>query len=30
MVFQAYPDEEGKSNFEELQPRLQSLDEQET
>ncbi|KAM5347725.1 hypothetical protein ACJ41O_007549 [Fusarium nematophilum] len=29
-VFQAYPDEEGKSNFEELQPRLQSLDEQET
>ncbi|KAH7238135.1 hypothetical protein BKA59DRAFT_481474 [Fusarium tricinctum] len=30
MVFEAYPDEEGKSNFEELQPRLQSLDEQET
>ncbi|KAM0429239.1 hypothetical protein ACHAPT_006453 [Fusarium lateritium] len=28
-VFQAYPDEEGKSNFEELRPRLQSLDEQE-
>ncbi|KAL4722095.1 hypothetical protein ACLX1H_010865 [Fusarium chlamydosporum] len=30
MVFEAYPDEEGKSNFEELQPRLRSLDEQET
>ncbi|GKU03285.1 shikimate dehydrogenase substrate-containing protein [Fusarium langsethiae] len=29
-VFEAYPDEEGKSNFEELQPRLRSLDEQET
>ncbi|KAF5026007.1 hypothetical protein F66182_1909 [Fusarium sp. NRRL 66182] len=29
-VFRAYPDEEGKSNFKELQPRLQSLDEQET
>ncbi|RSL96408.1 Quinate repressor protein [Fusarium oligoseptatum] len=29
-VFQAYPDEEGKSNLEELQPRLQSVDEQET
>ncbi|KAF4981680.1 hypothetical protein FZEAL_2567 [Fusarium zealandicum] len=28
-VFRSYPDEEGKSNFEELQPRLQSLDEQE-
>ncbi|RSL49412.1 hypothetical protein CEP54_012433 [Fusarium duplospermum] len=28
-VFQAYPDEEGKSNLEELQPRLQSVDEQE-
>ncbi|KAF5007843.1 hypothetical protein FDECE_5869 [Fusarium decemcellulare] len=28
-VFRAYPDEEGKSNFEELRPRLQSLDEQE-
>ncbi|EWG45014.1 hypothetical protein FVEG_15776 [Fusarium verticillioides 7600] len=30
MVFEAYPVEEGKSNFKELQPRLQSLDEQET
>ncbi|KAJ4138375.1 hypothetical protein NW768_002199 [Fusarium equiseti] len=30
MVFEAYPVEEGKSNFEELQPRLRSLDEQET
>ncbi|KAI8689578.1 Quinate repressor protein [Fusarium sp. Ph1] len=28
-VFQAYPAGEGKSNFEELGPRLQSLDEQE-
>lgn len=28
-VFHAYPDEEGKSNLEELQPRLQLLDEQE-
>lgn len=28
-VFRAYPDEEGKSNYEELQPRLQSINEQE-
>ncbi|CAM1511947.1 Fc.00g094600.m01.CDS01 [Cosmosporella sp. VM-42] len=28
-VFRAYPDEEGKSNFEDLQPRLQLIGEQE-